>query len=1496
MAVAGQSIEAVLTLDATSFRTGIDDSLEAVKQLERNISAFSKNTSNMTSALSSLDRVLGQAVSSLTDFDARIGDLSKFQKFASAINNIANALRTLSREEVDSVQALNTINSMFQMFSDVMGTSTIKVEGLSSAIRQLIRDENNTSSTTRKTEAVITGLSTSINTVKSSFVDYGRIRNQIIAEDERQARNLAILQAEFNNLAKSLNTENVAMERTATATIQYAEALEIALPPMRQMVIQATGVGNALNKVEKEELETASATDKATQSMNRQSSATSRLHKAMSSLKMIGTMVASMMVWNFGSSLVNATRETVNAKSEMEGYFQMLHFSTSQVNNFNKALDETVAKFPRLNKYALGETISSIGVEFELTTKEMEKAMPVVSMITSEYLRAGRNVNEASLAVKDILQGEFQRLSRETGVKGDQLKEAGWSGDKSDVMGLLEALDKVGRSRNWDTFVTKANSLNDAVLILQNRFGEWSADMVNVVQPTILAVFNSLMSTGEGLSQSLSGLWKWLNGGSWGALASKIGIVSSAIITLMPLITAWRSGSSLLAMSNLTLSQSLTALIFGINAETLATTGSSSAIGLKILGLEAEELAEISVGQAIASRILGIEAEALTTAEATLVNEGFVGSLYTLVTGEVLAEAETLSFSGALAILTGTFLASPIGWFTLAILGLASAFYVLSGGLSDTWGKMKQFNETMKNPNDTIKPYQDRVTKLTEQLDEAKSKYGENSKEVEKLQKKLDSAKDTYDAVYHSIQHGAYWNEEYTTSFEELGSTMDSSLRDVMKSHGYSKEQIDESGKLLDSLSEGSDRQYHALQVLKKQQADASVSLDTYADKLDKAGIKGNEASESMSNYASNLENLQYHSAIANTSEDWWEWLWNSFYAGMDQFWIDWDNFWIDPQWSGAIDGLYRFLDMRFGITELLKAIGIDIESQSVGEIITGFFNNIGKFFEDKSLMDLFGLDENKDYVGEFFDTYIVKPIMEFDWIGSIENAFNMIAGQITGFNVLDYIFDLLLPEGVSASDGSSDHPSFMEDVSNIIGFDIQSWVESFNADPLGTLGIELPKIDILGLIKGLLPSGDDGGGGGGFNLGQWLSDMFNIDGVVSYFTTNLSGIISSVTSTASTVSSTFSGLKSNIQGHLTGIATNVSTGFENAKNYANTKITAMRDSVKSVIDQMTGAWKSMKDSILDSAKLIYDGVKSKFDSVKNTLSDFFTKLQNPSQWGSGFQPYSRQPKPQTARRLFSGVSRGGKHGAGVNPYTQSSTKKMSIKDLVDMVGVDEQVNIAQFLALFSGGFGGWDFHKPSKDKIFNTGKEWKSGAPTIQGIGTVGEGYKVARFWDGKPSFTFSEFEQVAQAVFSAIPYKFYYDSEWKGDWVSALLSGAVNCWDGANALIALARLFGFDGYPVHTTTKGGVGHFYAMIGGKAMDTTHFQNSGSWSPLGGAGIPTRTSSYNGRGSVGNSTTQNINITITGDVYGEEDFISKIRSGAREVMREEFNDPYTIAL
>ena len=1560
MATAG-NITAVLTLNSSGFTSGLSSSTTALDKFKNSIISFNTDTSKIERGLESLRQHLNSVRDAIILLNDTTKNAQTFNQIANGVDKLARGLKVLGGDLGNTKQAMSLMAQAFTNFKSAMDGVEVKISGLDSALKSIASSENNTKSSTQQMSSEFKRALQDLTNLGNAVQPLARVREQadmMKAEFQRARQELMNfarygVQA-FNNIDASsdalksqIASMNAEFERsraelmefarygrsqfgTITAGVQqYESALQVALPTQRQLITNNVELANAERQKSSADRESAStsqqvasaeekqsvATDRATNSMNRQTTATNRLGKAMSSLKMIGTMVASMMVWNFASNLVKATRETVNAKSEMEGYFQMLNFSTGQVDKFNKALDETVAKFPRLNKYALGETISSIGVEFELTTKEMEKAMPVVSMITSEYLRAGRNVNEASLAVKDILQGEFQRLSRETGVKGDQLKEAGWSGDKNDVMGLLEALDKVGRSRNWDTFVVKANSLNDAVLILQNRFGEWSADMVNVVQPTILSVFNSLLSFSEGLSQSLTATWQWLNGGSWEASATQIGLLGGALLTVSQALVQYRTGMGLAQTAQLGLRKQLASLILGLKGQEIAEVGVRNAIMGKILGVKAEVVAERGLTRAIqediiAQKLATIEEQINTasTGENTLAKElntlqtkleeastnglisakaketienelnttakelgtlasieqeganiGLTASLYALGTGEIYVAGETTALATTMGVLNGVIALSPVGWFIGAILALASAFYVLSGGLSETWGQMKQFHEVMKDPHDTINTYKNKVNDLTTKLEEAKSKYGENSSEAQKLQTKLDNAKETLEGVQGAVEHGVYWNDKYNESFEELGVTMDSSLREVMKGHGYSKEQIDKAGQLLDSMDTGTNKTYHALQVLVKQQDDAKVSMDDFAKSLDDAGIKGEEATDKLSNYAGHLQDLQTHSAIANTTDDWWEWLWNSFYAGLDQMWIDMDEFFIN-----------------FDLSKLLNENGL-----SILDSITGFF-------EGKTLMDLLGLDENKDYIGDFAK-WLGDQFGSYDWVGAITSS-------LTGINVVGAILDAILPAPASASDGSSDHPSFMEDLSNIIGVDVQTWVNNFNSDPLGTLGIQLPPIDIMGLINPLIPTV----GNGGFDIGGWLSSLFNIDGIVSTFTTNLQTIFTTASTISTNVGNIFGNLRNIIWGHIQTILSNITNTFTNIKNTAINQINGLSSGIQGGIDKVKDAFNYMKDSILNSAKAIYNGVKSKFDGVKNTIGDFWHNLTNPSSWGSaGSESYQRRsPKPQTARRMFSPVVRSATHhGAGINPY-QNDSQTVKLKDLMDMVNGDNKVRLSDFLAMFSsGGFGTWDFHEPVKKKVFDTAKGYKTGSPNIKGIGTVGDGYQVSKFWDGKPSFSFDEFMAVAQAIFSAIPYKFYYDSEWKGNWVNALLSGATNCSDGSDALIALARVFGFDGYKQHTTLKSGVGHFFAVINGRKMDTTNFQNHGSWSPLGGAGIPTRTASY--RGYAGETQGKTVNITVSMDnatVYGVEDLDNRIQESVRTGLREEFNDPYTVSI
>ena len=134
-----------------------------------------------------------------------------------------------------------------------------------------------------------------------------------------------------------------------------------------------------------------------------------------------------------------------------------------------------------------------------------------------------------------------------------------------------------------------------------------------------------------------------------------------------------------------------------------------------------------------------------------------------------------------------------------------------------------------------------------------------------------------------------------------------------------------------------------------------------------------------------------------------------------------------------------------------------------------------------------------------------------------------------------------------------------------------------------------------------------------------------------------------------------------------------------------------------------------------------------------------------------------------------------------------------------------------------------------------------------------------------------------------------------WKGNWLSAIQSGACNCYDGAMALMALAQTFGFKtsmGHGTWTNSNGQTfGHVWAIINGHKMDTTGWQQRGTWTPSNSAGgLPSAKSPNNNK-------TVNITIDMSDSTfYGMDDFKEQLKVASREVLREEFNDPFTVAL
>ena len=340
-----------------------------------------------------------------------------------------------------------------------------------------------------------------------------------------------------------------------------------------------------------------------------------QIRGALLSLKMIATAMGGMALWGFAMEIAEGVKTTFTAKNELEAQLkQNTKVGENGIRDFNKALDETISKFQKINKYQLGETVSSLGVEFNLGMRQMKKAMPIVAMIQSEYVRAGRTSEEAALAVKDILQGEFQRLSRETGVGKDELTKYGWSGDKTDIDSLLDAVKKAGEDRHWDIFAAKATSLNDVIQITKNRFEEFGADFLQSISPMIVSGFNTIIGWVDKLQNAFNSMGSFgrnsLLGGGFIA-----GVV--AIGTALPMVT---KGMGLAEIATLGWGKSLATAALNLNKAEVAQYGLRKAIAAVISGTKASELAERRATSAILGRVLGVN-------QAVQAEQGLMGAL-----------------------------------------------------------------------------------------------------------------------------------------------------------------------------------------------------------------------------------------------------------------------------------------------------------------------------------------------------------------------------------------------------------------------------------------------------------------------------------------------------------------------------------------------------------------------------------------------------------------------------------------------------------------------------------------------------------------------------------------------------------------------------------------------------------------------------------------------------------------------------------------------------
>lgn len=1178
MATAG-NITAVLSLNASGFKTGLDNAKTSVEGFVSQITKSTGQVAGFNTALNGLVTTLNNANLNFNKFTEQAKGVESFNKFANGVKALATAIQTLGTNSETTATGVARVKEIIASMEGVFGTAEVKVTGLANALRSLQNIENQTSSSAQR-------LSSTFKEAQQSLLDMGKgvqplakIREQadmMKAEFEKaRAEMLQFAQygvnafnqidAQSNKTKSQIQMMANEFERAKAELMEFARSGIVHFNEIdtaeKKVTASARQLSNATNQASASIQRQATANKSATASTNQLTSATSRLSKAMSSLRMMGTLVGSMLAYNFAHKLLVATGETIHAKSEMNGYFQMLDFGKRQINDFNSALDETIKKFPRLNKYALGETISSIGVEFELTTAEMKKAMPVVSMITSEYLRAGRNVNEASLAVKDILQGEFQRLSRETGVKGDQLKEAGWSGDKKDVMGLLEALDKVGKSRNWDVFVEKANSLNDAILILQNRFSEWSADMVERIQPTIVSVFNMLMGTAQKFASSLNGTLDWLNGTGIENQIAKWGLLATAISTVVTAFISYRTGAGLVQIAQMGLRGTIASTILGLEAETVATYGTSTAIKSKLLGLEAEKVAELSTKDAILGKILGLDAEivaeeglkeAITTSafareleamklrgatteeiantlalyENQLAQKSTIGLLSAQAMGLDMTTYATHGFTVALleaktgmkaTEIASMSLAKKIG-LLVASMGvpalIVGAFAVALGGLAlqmnESAKQMEKFNDLVQNGSSIIRDAKDTVAMYTERqkaLEEQLSKTKEGTLEYQQIQEKLtatnEDLKTSNDNLTNSIKAvelATSSQKHYEEALTDMSIQHQQKLAEAYMNAGYSSKQAYEmANESLQDAQNGAEQLRITLQKIKQLQEKGESNTNYLLGVYQANGVDLNDPE------------TKKHLSEAVTLND--------------RMQKDLEKALTDPSFMGRMDGWLGYYEGQ--IESWINNLGATVQSGDWGAVWENLWKGIAHGFADLPLFKDFwgfiyekmGIDKlkGKGWEGLLQALFGTSPLAIFTKLSPATMIWNWLSNALN--DVKNRVGEWWESTKTSVVDGINQlGERLMECFNNIISYDyigefLKTWgLENFDFGAFWNDHVVIPLtnffsgIDLIGMIQGLFSGGGDGATGEKtFNFGEIIK------GLLDFATMDLSWLPTSI-------------------------------------------------------------------------------------------------------------------------------------------------------------------------------------------------------------------------------------------------------------------------------------------------------------------------------------------------------------------------------------------------
>ena len=1095
MANTGQAVTAMLKLDATNFNKGIQSATTAIEKLQtaskstKSFSSLANSLAKFSTELSKLDSastVSSKALTTLSTNITRVGnalsvvkkfetEVQIFKQMASSVKQFNSALNSLVASQTNTTSSVNTLSNSVRKLGSSMVSARTNTTGLVSTLSSL---------------GSVSSIATSgVNSTSASFRNLASSNASLISSVNSSKSSLSTLNTSVATTGNQLNQLSSKAKSTGSSVKSMGSSVSSSASNVSKLGSSAStatsGVNSLTNSVAKSS-QTAKAADGRYKTLS----------NTLFSLRGVTSMVGAMFAFNLVQGFIDSTQQSINAKSQMEAYQKTLGLSENAISRFNKKLDETVSIYQKMNKYSLGETVAGLGIEFDLSEKQMEGMMKTVARLQSEYLRAGRSAEEADLAVKDIMQGEFLRLSRETGVGKTDLMALGWSGDTKDIESLQRALDKVAEQRNWDAFAQQATSLSDVLQILKNRFGEFVADLTSVVTPGIVGAFNAISNVFQGISNWYKGSSFFTQGMTqFLGIATAIGVLTTALIAYkghMGLAEIAQAGflKSLLgvtlgfdktAIASSSAATMLKAWIAGTDTATASSMSFTGALASKVLGLNRVMVAQKGVMQSLSMMAHGTDIVKAGTTQyketleslmaslagtdvkinlnkASLLNWGsvmdssafkslsFVQKLATLNKEVGVVEASTMSASQALKAFAASEMGAAVvttGVLIVALVTLAAIFGSVYDNCQRTKEAVDAFHDSVENGDDYIKDASSTMNYWNSCVEQARAnkakakegsvEYADAVKWETEATKMADIATRDYNATLETIKHTRSVNSQLATAEEKTRLENVDALAKAYQKYGLSAEEAQQKASF-DSQQAllGADKKNKASQMYDYSRKKGTEHALEHADAIEKMSKNSESARDYLEEYSAELERTK--SAWKAFDEgDMWAGLAAS--VGELKLWTyDWSS-WMDA-------GLEGFMKDPLG--SIGGALG------ELPDYIGSWFKGLDKYTIDP-IKDLLGWDKlfsgeglGDFNIGDWFNNTIVQPLSDA-WNNFASDPLGAIGGAVIDFG--SWLLDTIFGEGTSDAIGRA-----WEWFNNTVILPLQQAWTNFTSDPIGFL------------------------------------------------------------------------------------------------------------------------------------------------------------------------------------------------------------------------------------------------------------------------------------------------------------------------------------------------------------------------------------------------------------------------------------------------------------